>query len=311
LKTIQMKHLIFSLIFCNIFLMVQAQTVIPLYRDSIPNSRPSPNEETSEITGENKILIVHKVSRPSLTVFLPSKEMANGTAVIICPGGSYSILAASHEGYDIAKKFTAAGVTAFVLKYRIPDDLTMINKQIGPLQDAQRAIQVVRENAREWNVDTGRVGIMGFSAGGHLASTAGTHFNNTYINNKKNTSLRPDFMVLIYPVISFSEEIGHMGSRENLLGKNPSAEKIKEYSNELQVTTGTPPTFLVHSENDETVKVQNSIRFYEALQRNKVAAELHLYPGGGHGFGLNNPTTKDKWMDRLLDWLDDNGWLKK
>ena len=152
---------------------------------------------------------------------------------------------------------------------------------------------------------------MGFSAGGHLASTAGTHFNNTHIDNKKNTSLRPDFMVLIYPVISFSEEIGHMGSRENLLGKNPSAEKIKEYSNELQVTAGTPPTFLVHSENDETVKVQNSIRFYEALQRNKVAAELHLYPGGGHGFGLNNPTTKDKWMDRLLNWFDDNGWLKK
>jgi len=280
-----------------------SQTIIPLYKDSIPNSKPSPNEESSTYEGENKILIVHNVSRPSLTVFLPPKEKANGTAVIICPGGGYSILAASHEGYDVAKKFNEWGVTAFVLKYRIPDDKTMVNKEIGPLQDAQRAIQMVRERAKEWNINPNKIGIMGFSAGGHLASTAGTHFNHIVIENKNNTSLRPDFMILIYPVISFSDSIGHIGSRDNLIGKNPSAKKINEYSNEMQVTANTPPAFLVHAGDDNAVKVQNSIHFYEAEQRNKIPAEMHIYPKGGHGFGMHNPTTKDDWMERLKNWL--------
>ncbi len=295
---------IFFLIFCLIFsLMSFSQTIIPLYKDSIPNSKPSANEESSTYEGENNILIVHNVSRPSLTVFLPPKEKANGMAVIICPGGGYSILAASHEGYDVAKKFNEWGVAAFVLKYRIPDDKTMLNKEIGPLQDAQRAIQMVREKTKEWNIKSDKIGIMGFSAGGHLASTTGTHFDKALIENKNNTSLRPDFMILIYPVISFSDSIGHGGSRDNLLGKNPSPEKIKEYSNELQVTEKTPPAFLVHAGNDDAVKVQNSIDFYEAEQKNKIPAEIHVYPKGGHGFGMNNPTTKDKWMERLKNWL--------
>jgi len=281
-----------------------SQLIIPLYKDSIPNSKPSENEESSTYEGENKILIVHNVSRPSLTVFLPPREKANGMAVIICPGGGYSILAASHEGYDVAKKFNEWGVAAFVLKYRIPDDKTMINKEIGPLQDAQRAIQMVREKAKEWNIKSDKIGIMGFSAGGHLASTAGTHFEKALIENKNNTSLRPDFMILIYPVISFTDSTGHIGSRDNLLGKNPSAEKIKEYSNELQVTSNTPPAFLVHAGNDDAVKVQNSIDFYEAEQKNNIPAEIHIYPKGGHGFGMNNPTTKDKWMERLRNWLE-------
>ncbi len=299
-------------IFYSAFVMNSfSQTIIPLYKDSIPNSKPSPDMESSTKEGENKILIVHDVSRPSLTVFLPPKDKSNGTAVIICPGGGYSILAASHEGYDVAKKLNEMGVAAFVLKYRIPNDKTMLNKEIGPLQDAQRAIQLVRMKAAEWNVNPSRIGIMGFSAGGHLASTAGTHFNKSLIENKDNTSLRPDFMILVYPVISFSDSIGHIGSRDNLLGKNPSTEKIKEYSGELEVTTETPPSFLVHAGNDEAVKVQNSIDFYEALQKNNIPAELHIYPRGGHGFGLNNPTTKDLWMERLKNWLDGNGWLKK
>jgi len=288
-----------------------SQTIIPLYKDSIPNSKPSPNEESSTYEGENKILIVHNVSRPSLTVFLQPKEKASGAAVIICPGGGYSILAASHEGYDVAKKLNEMGVAAFVLKYRIPDDKTMLNKEIGPLQDAQRAIQIVRERAVEWNINPSRIGIMGFSAGGHLASTAGTHFDKAVIENKNNTSLRPDFMVLVYPVISFTDSIGHIGSRDNLLGKNPSEEKIRAYSGELQVVANTPPAFLVHAGNDDVVKVQNSIRFYEAEQKNNIPAELHIYPKGGHGFGMNNPTTKDLWMERLKNWLDLNGWLKK
>lgn len=288
-----------------------SQTILPLYKDGIPNSKPSPNEESSTYEGENKILIVHNVSRPSLTVFLPPKEKASGAAVIICPGGGYSILAASHEGYDVAKKLNEMGVAAFVLKYRIPDDKTMLNKEIGPLQDAQRAIQIVREKAGEWNINPSRIGIMGFSAGGHLATTAGTHFDKAVIENKNNTSLRPDFMVLVYPVISFTDSIGHIGSRDNLLGKDPSAEKIREYSGELRVVANTPPAFLVHAGNDDVVKVQNSIRFYEAEQKNNIPAELHVYPKGGHGFGLNNPTTKDLWMERLRNWLDLNDWLKK
>ena len=306
-----MKRILFVFIYVFFMLTSFSQTIIPLYKDSIPNSKPSPNEESSTYEGENKILIVHNVSRPSLTVFLQPKEKASGAAVIICPGGGYSILAASHEGYDVAKKLNEMGVAAFVLKYRIPDDKTMLNKEIGPLQDAQRAIQIVRERAVEWNINPSRIGIMGFSAGGHLASTAGTHFDKAVIENKNNTSLRPDFMVLVYPVISFTDSIGHIGSRDNLLGKNPSEEKIRAYSGELQVVANTPPAFLVHAGNDDVVKVQNSIRFYEAEQKNNIPAELHIYPKGGHGFGMNNPTTKDLWVERLKNWLDLNGWLKK
>jgi acetyl esterase/lipase len=213
----------------------------------------------------------------------------------------------SYEGWDVAKKLNEWGIAAFVLKYRMPDDNTMVNKEIGPLQDAQRAIQLVRERAAEWNINPQKIGIMGFSAGGHLASTAGTHFEKAVIENKKNISLRPDFMILLYPVISLSDSLGHIGSRDNLLGKKPAAEKIKEYSNELQVQANTPPAFLVHAGDDNAVNVKNSIAFYEAEQSNKLPAELHIYPHGGHGFGMNNKTTKDQWTDRLKNWLSGLG----
>jgi acetyl esterase/lipase len=305
----RMPVFIFIILLSTIMAKAKAQQILLLYEDSIPNSRPVKNEESSKMDG--KILVINKVTRPTLTVFLPSKEQANGTAVVICPGGGYGIIAAGHEGADVAKRLNQAGIAAFVLKYRIPNDEAMINKEYGPIEDAQRAIQLVREHAKQWDLNPGRIGIMGFSAGGHLASTAGTHFNKTYIENQRGTSLRPDFMILLYPVISFSDSIGHRGSRDNLLGKNPSPEKTREYSNELQVTPQTPPCFLVHAGNDDGVKVQNSLYFYDALQRNGVPAELHVYPKGGHGFGLNNPTTKDQWMDRLKNWLDANGWLKR
>ena len=309
-----MKKIILFLITCHLTLMGHTQntmTEIPLYADSIPNSKPAPNTEKSETTADSHILIISNVSRPTLTLFLPARDRANGTAVVICPGGGYGIVAAGHEGYDIARKFNNMGVAAFVLKYRIPNEDWMPNREIGPLQDAQRAIQLVREHAAAWNVNPNRVGIMGFSAGGHLASTAGTHFSKSQINNTGNTSLRPDFMVLIYPVISFTDEVGHIGSRDNLLGKNPSPQKILEYSNEMQVTDHTPASFLVHAGDDEVVKVQNSLRFYEALQQHHIPAEIHVYPKGGHGFGLNNPTTPDQWMERLKNWMDAGGWLKK
>jgi acetyl esterase/lipase len=306
-----MKSALLFFIHCNFFLMAFSQTVLPLYPGAIPNSRPVKDEEHSEITKDTHVLIISKVSKPTLTVFLPAPEKANGTAVVICPGGSYTVVAAGHEGADVAIKFNEMGVAAFVLKYRIPSDESMIDKEIGPLQDAQRAIQMVRQNAKQWNINPGRVGIMGFSAGGHLASTAGTHFNKAVIENTGNTNLRPDFMILIYPVISFTDSIGHIGSRTSLLGKNPSPEKIVAYSNELQVTGKTPATFLVHAGNDDAVKVQNSIYFYEALQRKNIPAELHIYPKGGHGFGMNNPSTKEQWISSLKNWMDANGWLAR
>lgn len=283
-----------------------AQVIIPLY-EKIPNSKPSADKETRVITGG--ILRISKVSVPSLTMYKPSAATGKTTAVIICPGGGYTILAASHEASDVAEEFARWGITAFVLKYRLPDDAIMINKEIGPLQDAQRAIQLVRQNAEQWNIDTARIGIMGFSAGGHLAATASTHFNKPVIDNPAHISLRPDFSLLIYPVISFTDSLAHIGSRNNLIGKNATPEKIKEYSNEMWVTAQTPPAFLVHAKDDKGVKVANSIQYYEALRSNKVAAELRLYEQGGHGFGMNNKTTTDSWMERLKTWLQGNKYL--
>jgi acetyl esterase/lipase len=304
-----MKKIVFLLLALPSMVKLSAQEIIPLYEKGIPNSKPITNREKSEM-GADSILRISKVSEPTLLVFLPPKEKANGTAVIICPGGGYSILAASHEGTDVAKVFNEWGVTAFVLKYRLPDDSTMEQKEIGPLQDAQRAIQLVRMDAKKWGIDKNKIGIMGFSAGGHLASTAGTHFNHAVIANNNNISLRPDFMVLLYPVISFTDSLAHMGSRTNLIGKNPTPEKINYYSNELQVTKQTPPTFLVHAKDDGGVKVQNSISFYDALQKNGVSSEIHLYEKGGHGFGMHNKTSTDQWMDWLQTWMKKNGWAK-
>ena len=288
-------------------LLSMSQTIVPLYKESIPNSKPSKDEEKSE--QPNGTLIISKISRPTLSIYLPSKEKANGTAVIILPGGGYSIVATGHEGADVAKRFTDMGVAAFVVKYRIPNIETMVNPEIGPLQDAQQAIKTVREGAKQWNIDPSKIGIMGFSAGGHLASTAGTHYNKSYISNAGNTSLRPDFMLLIYPVISFTDAIGHIGSRDNLIGKNPSQQKITEYSNELQVTGDTPPTFLVHASDDNVVNPENSIVFYQALIKNHVAAEMHIYEAGGHGFGLHLKNKNEHWMDQCKYWMQNHGWI--
>ncbi len=304
-----MKQLLLVLLAFSFMTTLPAQEIISLYGDKIPNSKPIVNREKSEV-GKDSILRISKVSEPTLLAFFPPRDKANGTAVVICPGGGYGILAASHEGTDVAKVFNEWGVTAFVLKYRLPDDSIMQQKEIGPLQDAQRAIQIVRTDASKWGIDVNKIGIMGFSAGGHLASTAGTHFTNAVIPNANNTSLRPDFMILLYPVISFNDSLAHMGSRNNLVGKNATAEKVAYYSNELQVTKQTPPTFLVHAKDDGGVKVQNSMVFYDALQKNGVPAEIHLYEKGGHGFGMNNKTSEDKWMDWLQAWMKKSGFLK-
>lgn len=281
----------------------KAQTVIPLYK-IVPNSKLNNVHELNDTTSKRGK--VSRVTTPTLTAFLPDVGKANGTAVIICPGGGYSYLVVNDEGARVAGNFAAHGIAAFVLKYRLPSDAIMLNREIGPLQDAQRAIQIVRERAVEWHIDTAKVGIMGFSAGGHLASTLSTHYNTAVIDNPDHINLRPSFSLLIYPVISFRDSILHKGSKKALIGENAPPEKVKEYSNELQVTADTPPAFLVQAANDKIVPVANSINYFMALQKHGVKAEIHIYQEGGHGFGMDNPTTTDKWMDRCYNWLKQN-----
>lgn len=286
-----------------------AQQIMDLYPEKVPNSKINANyierSDTSKTDGKIRI---SKVTKPQLIAFYPEKGKVNGTSVIICPGGGYAILAIAHEGYDIAKEFNKYGITAFVLKYRLPSDGIMLDKAIGPLQDAQQAMKTVRENASKWNLDTTKVGIMGFSAGGHLASTLETHYQKAMISNPNNTSLRPDFAVLGYPVITM-RELTHKGSKKNLLGENPKEELIKLYSNELQVTSQTPPTFIFQANDDKTVPSENSLDLTKALKQAGVKTELHLYQAGGHGFGLNNPTTKESWFATMISWMEGNKFL--
>ena len=301
----------FLLLICLIIGIAKTfgQQTMLLYNGAIPNSKIAANEEeTSTDKGGN--VIISKISIPTLTIFLPPAGTANGTAVIICPGGGYYVNAFKHEGTDVAKKFNEQGVAAFVLKYRIPDERTMVNTSIGPLQDVQQAMIIVRSHAKEWHIDLNKTGVMGFSAGGHLASTLGTHFKNVLVANPLNLSVKPDFMILAYPLISTDTAINKKGSLDKLTGKNAGMELINGFSNETQVTSATPPTFLVQATNDD-LSVINSIVFYQALLKNKVPAEMHLYQAGGHGYGMNNKTTKDKWMERCINWMDANGWLKK
>jgi pectinesterase len=276
------------------------QPVISLYKEAVPNNKQVADKETS-VTRDN-VTRVAKVSNPTLTVFKPEKP--NGKSVIICPGGGYSILAFDKEGTRVAEELNRWGITAFVLKYRLPDDSINIDKSLAPLQDAQQAVRLVRNNAKVWGVDRNKIGIMGFSAGGHLASTAATHFNfKADANNSDTTSVRPDFAILIYPVISFDSTIFHRGSKSNLVGINASEEKVEFFSNELQVTAATPQSFLIHAGDDGAVPVENSVRYYLACIKNKVPVEMHTYPKGGHGFGMYNKTTDDNWMERLRNWL--------
>jgi acetyl esterase/lipase len=300
-----MKKLIFiALTFIATISLTHAQDVkqFPLYPDGVPNSKPTPATYVeNDANGWARI-----VSIPTLIPFPADKSIATGTAIVICPGGGYSGLSMENEGISIAKAFNQIGVTAFILKYRLPSDLIMIDKTIGPLQDAQAAIQLVRSRAAEWGINPAKIGIIGFSAGGHLASTAETHFNKVVIDNKANVSVRPDFAILMYPVITFGDKT-HQGSKDNLIGKTPSQELVDLYSNEKQVTADTPPTFIVMAEDDRTVPIENALLFYSAMIKAKVKGELHVYQAGGHGFGINNKTSKEKWFDWCKSWMNNNG----
>lgn len=291
------RHL---LLFSFLFAILKAAAQIPLYSGTIPNSTGASNQEEIKSPAEWGDL-AYKVSIPTITPFLAPKDKANGTAVIIFPGGGYGTELLTREGSTVAKAFNNLGITAFVVKYRLPDDRIMKDRSIGPLQDAQQAVKTVREKAAEWNIDPKKIGVIGFSAGGHLASTVGTHFDKAYIPNSSNTSLRPDFMILVNPVISFSDSIGHSGSRQNLLGKDITEAKKNLFSNELHVTKNTPPTFLVHSAADVVVPVENSTIFYQKMRKHGALVEMHIYSKGEHGF-LTYPSF-DEWFGRTTAWL--------
>lgn len=247
---------------------------------------------------------------PTLTPFFAPKDKATGASIVICPGGGYSHLSDVKEGSDVAKWLNSLGISAFVLKYR----LGMRYHQPAPLQDVSRAMRIVHSRAKEWNLDENRIGVLGFSAGGHLASTLGTHFDAGKADAPdpiERVSSRPDLMILIYPVISMGE-FTHQGSKKNLLGENPTDELIKLYSNELQVTKETPPTFLIHTMNDTVVPFENSMMFVSALRKAAIPVEFHLYEKGPHGFGLapNDPVLAT-WAGRCADWLNLHGFIKE
>jgi len=278
---------------------------LPLYDDFIPNSRHS---DSGEIMEKTEITIFRNVQIPEIAVYLPTKRFSTGQCVVICPGGGYWQLSYDLEGTDIARYLNSIGIAAVVLKYRLPSKDYCIEPHKAPLMDAQRAMRLVRFNAPEWHIDPGKIGIMGFSAGGHLASTLGTHFdygNSSSADSVEKQSCRPDFMILMYPVISFTDTVKHSGSRKNLLGENPDKELILMYSNELQVKDDTPPAFFVHADNDEGVPVENTLLMYKALRKKKIPAELHILSEGGHGFGLavNNEHVAS-WTNSMKLWLN-------
>lgn len=280
-----------------------SQEVINLWPDgAIPNSISGAQITEKSETDANGILRISNVLVPTMTAYLPPKEKATGAAVMICPGGGYTILAASHEGSDVARWFNNIGVAAFVLKYRLPNPEIMTNQQEVPLMDAMQGLTLIRQNATRYGINPDKIGVMGFSAGGHLAATLATHYHR---GPKASELAKPNFVILLYPVVTFGDK-AHGGSRDKLLGKlNTSPEMVAAYSNELQVTSQTPPTFLVHSEDDKGVPVENSINYYLACLKNGVPAEMHLYPSGGHGYGLRTAKfgSLNTWPEACRAWL--------
>lgn len=301
-----MKATLFLLCSIVLFQSGKAQDfLLPLYpAGKVPNFQQTTETEKRDTGDTNKISFVQT---PDIAVFLPPKRMATGQAVIICSGGGYAFLSYNWEGTEPARLLASKGIAAIVLKYRLPNSKSNLTPHLSPLLDARRAMRIVRANAARWNINKDRVGIMGFSAGGHLAATLATHFdtgNALATDSIEQQSARPDFTILVYPVISMSKSIMHAGSRNNLIGATPDSSLAKFYSNELQVTKATPPTFLVHAMDDKSVPVENSLLFFQAMKDNGVSGELHVFPYGGHGFGLAvNRGPLESWTTLCIDWL--------
>lgn len=272
------------LMMCMLTARGQQQFDINLWPNGLPNSNGIDKTQPFDDSKQN--------FRPSIRVFLPAKDKANGMAVVCCPGGGYSHLATDHEGYDWAPFFNERGFAFVVLKYRMPHGVTEV-----PISDAKEALRVVRENAEKWNVNPAKVGIMGSSAGGHLASTIATHSDSLNV---------PAFQILFYPVITFDYAYTHKGSRHGLIGTDASEEQVKLYSNELQVTKTTPPAILLLSDDDRVVPSPNSVNYYLALKKNGIPATMHIYPSGGHGWGSRTSFKYNREMlADLSAWLED------
>jgi len=286
-------------------LPISAQNqVIPLWEGEPPYYVQSDEEEHHEVT---KITRISGVQDPEIKVFLPNASRATGEAVLICPGGGYRILAWDWEGENVARMFNSHGIAAVVLKYRLPSQVSQTEPTKVPLCDAQRAMRMVRHYAKDWGISQDKIGVMGFSAGGHLASTLSTHYDKGDLSNAdpiERQHCRPDFSILMYGVITMDEETTHAGSRRSLLGDNPSDELVEYYSSEKQVDEQTPPAILIHSTDDRGVPVENSLGYYMALKEHEVKAEMHIYPYGGHGFGLADDRGHlGTWPDRVVDWI--------
>lgn len=278
--------------------------IIPLWEGIPPNHKDSDLVEQS-FSGD--MLRIIDIVTPTIEVRLPARGNATGEAVIVCPGGGYEMLAFDWEGTDVASWLNSNGIAAIVLKYRQPDSRSNVEPHLTPLLDVKRAMRMTRHNAEEWGIDSNKIGVMGFSAGGHVASTLGTRFDSGDAASSdpiERSSCKPNFMALIYPVITMAESVAHEGSRKNLLGDNPSAELVERYSSELHVRASTPPTFLLHSSDDGAVPVKNSLLFYDALFASKVEAEMHLYPYGDHGYSLAIGKGRlQGWTARCVDWI--------
>ena len=305
-----MKSSVFTFLLLMMASISYAQNeTILLYPDGVPGFKGTQIPEDSKTA--DGITCVKDITQPALYVYQP-KNKTSDAAVIICPGGGYSVLAIDHEGYDIAAWFNERGITAYVLKYRLPQDELFENVEIRPLQDAQQAIRIVRKNALKYGISPDKIGIMGFSAGGHLASTASTHFE-TQVGEITDPaiSVRPDFSLLIYPVITFSETITHSGSRDNLISKNASEAKVEYYSNEKHVSANTPPAFLI-STTDDGVSPENSVMYFQACRKNNVPVEMHIYEKGGHGYALKKRGLGpvESWPARMEDWMKERKLMK-
>lgn len=291
------RIIVVSLFVIVAFNLFAQDFTLKVWPDGAPNSNGLTQPE-EELDGKR----VRLVSEAKMYVYLPEKRQNTGAAVLLCPGGGYTHEAMSHEGYEIAEWLKAKGIAGIVLKYRLPNGHDSV-----PSSDARQALRIIRQHAAEWGIDPAKVGIAGSSAGGHLATTVGTRFD----SGDKNTadpvarlSCRPDFMLLLYPVVSFREDVGHMGSRQNLIGTGNDWAKAKQYSNELFVTKETPPAFFVLADDDKTVIPQNSIDFYLAMKKYGIPAEMHIFREGGHGFGIRKKNIPaDNWPNLFYDWL--------
>lgn len=298
-----MKTIIFGLIFCLFTWAGIAQEFTPIWPEGkMPNSRGMKLEHLE------KSERITQVAEPRFYSFLPAKEENKGAAVLILPSGGYQHLTYNWGGFQVAKWFNTLGISAFVLNYRLPTSPDLKVRHEGPVQDAQRTMKIIRANAEKYNIDPAKIGIFASSAGGHLASTLGTHSEDfSLIENDtlSDYSFKPDFLVLVSPVISFGKYT-HEGSLMNFLGDSPSEAMIKKYSNEFQVSENTPPSFLVHAQNDNAVSPMNSIMFYEAMLENDVKGSLHIFPAGSHGIGITNDSElTDTWTDLCEKWLEE------